>query len=439
MINHKFLFPLVTLLLVATVISSQTLSRRAFFGVRMENITDETARVMHLPAVKGVLVNSVVAGSTAEAAGLQKGDIWLTINGMEINNVNEGVESLKKMREGDAFTYAYLRNGERFQKTAVARAYPREVYADIRVDYGAVKANDVLLRSIATRPKKAGKFPAVLFVQGVGCYSLDTPMDTSRAEMQILNNLTRRGFVTFRVDKSGQGDSQGEPCPQLDFKEEAEIYRQALLQLRAMDDVDPDQIFIIGHSMGGVFAPIIARDAPVKGIIAYGTIGVNFMEYFLNSRRNIAAAYEMTDAETDDYIKLHCECFLPYLTTGTPISSIIAEKPQCADILGDMGRDNPFWQQLYQENIPANWSAYTGKVLAIHGDQDFVSTREEHEQIAAFVNKQHPGNGTFAELENCDHGMHIAKSYQQVVKENPSVFNPLVIKTICDWIYQNKA
>ena len=47
----------------------------------------------------------------------------------------------------------------------------------------------------------------------------------------------------MRVDKSGQGDSQGEPCTALDFNHEAEGYRQALLALRARPDVDAEQRF----------------------------------------------------------------------------------------------------------------------------------------------------------------------------------------------------
>lgn len=439
MINYRIYFIPIFLLFAHISLSAQHLARRAFFGVRMENITDETARIMNLPAVKGVLVQGTVPGSTAEAAGLERGDIWLTVNDIAINNVATGVETLKKMREGDKFSYSYQRNGNVFTKSAVAKPFPREKYADIDVTYDAVKVDSLLLRTIITRPKKQGKLPAIMFIQGVGCYSLDTPLDTNSSELQLLNNLTRSGYVTFRMDKPGMGDSQGGPCHDMDFQEEANTYLQALRQLKQLDYVDPDRIFIIGHSMGGVFAPLVAKETPVKGIVAYGTIGVNFMEYFLNSRRDIAEANEMTPAEADDYVKLACECYLPYFADGEPQEEILAKKPQCSEHLGDLGRGTPFWNQLYDQNLPGLWSAYNGRVLAIHGSADYISTREEHEYIAATVNKNHPGNGVFAELDGCDHGMHIATSPQQANREHPTTFNPLVLKTIQNWLLQNKA
>ena len=423
-------------LCVLSASAQDKLPRRAFFGVRMERLTDEAARIMKLSATKGVLVGSVVPGSTAEAAGLQRGDVWFTLNEKEINSPAEGAEAVQQLREGQSFAYTYRRAGVMHTEKAVAKAYPKEKNADFDVEYGAVRVKDNLLRSICTHPRKAGKLPAVMFIQGVGCYSVDMPMDTNTVEAQLLGNLTRNGFITYRVDKPGMGDSQGGPCTAVDFEQEAEVYRQALLELRRRNDVDTSKIFVIGHSMGGVFAPLLAQDIPIRGIIAYGTIGANFMEYFANSRRTIAQAYEMSPAETDNYVKLNCECFMPYFSEGVPLDQIAALKPQCRDVVSSMGRDAPFWQQLYSKNLPGLWSEYDGNVLAVWGKSDYVSTRQEHQLISDIVNQAHPGRGRFVELDNCDHGMKIATSPQQAAREHPNQFNPVVVETVKQWLLE---
>lgn len=414
--------------------AAQTLPRRAFFGVRMENITDETARVMNLPAVKGVLVAGVISGSTAEAAGLQRGDVWLAIDGREINSANEGVAALRQLREGRSVTYTYLRKGEQFTKSVDLRPLPREQYADFELEYGAVQSGPAQLRTLISRPKQPGKLPAVLFIQGVGCYSVDVPLDTSAAETQLLNYLTRQGFVTMRVDKQGMGDSQGLPCDRLDFDTEGEGYRQALLQLRGLDYVDDKRVFILGHSMGGVFAPLLAQTIPVAGIVAYGTIGEKFMDYFANSRRTIAEANHLSVAETAEYVQLSCDCHKPYFENGTPIAEILANRPECRNFLGDLGRVTAFWQQLYRLDIPALWSAYSGKVLAVWGKSDYISVRDEHEHIARLVNAGHPGNGAFLELDGCDHGMHSAASRADAAAGQAAGFNPAVSEAIGRWL-----
>jgi len=433
----KTLLALLLALGISQHTAAQNLPRRAFFGVRMEAVTDETARVMDLPAVKGVLVNDVVPNSTAEATGLQRGDVWLTMNGSEINSPNEGVAALRQLREGDKFRYKYLRQGKEFEKEAALKPFPRESYADFDLEYGAVKSGDALLRTLVSRPQKAGKLPAVLFVQGVGCYSIDTPLDTNTSPTQLLNYLTRQGFVTMRVDKQGMGDSRGVPCADLDFDTESAGYRAALLHLRSLDYVDANRVFIIGHSMGGVFAPLLARDAPVRGIVAYGTIGEKFMDYFANSRRTIAEALEMTPSETEEYVRRNCDCFRPYFENGTPLANIIAANPACRETLNDLGRTTAFWQQLYRLDIPALWSGYTGKALAAWGKADYISVRGEHQHIAELVNRAHPGNGTFLELDGCDHGMHTVASMQLAAQGQASGYNPAVSEAIGKWLKAN--
>ncbi len=66
------------------IVNPIELPRRAFFGIRMEPVTDDVQRVMNLPAVKGVLIQNVIPGSTAEAAGLKQGDVLLELDGREI-------------------------------------------------------------------------------------------------------------------------------------------------------------------------------------------------------------------------------------------------------------------------------------------------------------------------------------------------------------------
>lgn len=415
-------------------ITAQDLPRRALFGVRMENITDETARIMHLPAVKGVLIGGVVPGSTAEAAGLQRGDVWLSLNDVEINSAAEGVNALKQLRGGQNIRYSYLRDGRKFEKEVTLKPLPTEKYPDFDLEYGSVESGDALLRTLVSRPRIQGKLPAVLFIQGVGCYSIDTPLDTGSSEIQLMNYLTRLGFVTMRVDKQGMGDSRGQPCSELDFDTEGEGYRAALVRLRSFDFVDADRVFIIGHSMGGVFAPLLARDLPLRGIVAYGTMGEKFMDYFANSRRTIAQANGMSLVETEEYVRRNCDCYRPYFEKGTAFTDIIAAHPDCRDILRDLGRTTAFWQQLNRVDIPALWSAYPGKVLAAWGKSDYISVRSEHQHIADLVNRAHPGNGTFLELEGCDHGMHTVATMQQAAQGLASGYNPSVARAIGEWL-----
>ena len=72
----------------------------------------------------------------------------------------------------------------------------------------------------------------------------------------MLADIAKSGYVTMRVEKPGVGDSEGGPFADLDYNTEIDIYRQALKQLKAQPEVDNDNVFICGHSMGGAVGVI---------------------------------------------------------------------------------------------------------------------------------------------------------------------------------------
>ena len=89
---------------------------------------------------------------------------------------------------------------------------PLETAAGFDTLYEAVVADGDLRRTILTRPAGSGRLPAVLFVGGIGCYSMESPFDEDEVYRRLLSSITRLGFVTMRVEKSGMGDSRGAPC-----------------------------------------------------------------------------------------------------------------------------------------------------------------------------------------------------------------------------------
>ncbi|NUO02402.1 MAG: alpha/beta fold hydrolase [Saprospiraceae bacterium] len=414
---------------------AQDLQRRAFMGIRMEPVTEDVQRVMKLPAIKGVLIQQIIAGSTAEAAGLQRGDVLLELDGREVNSPDEAVRAVGAYRAGQTLQYKLFRAGKTMVQQTIIQGVPAETYPDLEVTYSSVKAGDAQLRTMLTRPRhRSGKLPALLFIQGIGCYSMDTPFDTLRPETQLINAIARQGFVVMRVDKSGLGDSRGAPCESIDFYTELEGYRQAYAALQASAGVDSSNCFVFGHSMGGLMAPMLAKDFSVKGIVAYGTIGVNFMEYFTNTRRTIAQALELDAAETDTYVKRECACAAMLLSARLSREEAVKLDEVCDgvyDIL--LLRSEAYWRQLYDLNIPALWQAYQGKALAAWGSTDYISARREHELIAETVNQSHPGNGTFLEIPNSNHGMYLASTFSEA-RTNPGPFNPKVTEMVSEWL-----
>ncbi len=174
--------------------------------------------------------------------------------------------------------------GVRFSRTGASdNTAPR---AADRPDYSAPKgapftAEDVQLRNVKagivlagtlTMPRHAPgtRVPAVVMITGSGAEDRDeaTPaLPGWKPFRQIADTLGRRGIAVLRLDDRGVGGSdRGSPdATSADF---ADDIRAGLQYLRTRPDVDPSKLGLIGHSEGGMIAPMIAAtDRRLHGIV----------------------------------------------------------------------------------------------------------------------------------------------------------------------------
>jgi dienelactone hydrolase len=198
--------------------------------------------------------------------------------------------------------------------------------ANATVHYGSVVAMErVRLRTIVSIP--AGtldrRFPAVLLIQGGGCGSIDSPFNVAVAQPGLIHAIGSKGLVTMRVEKSGVGDSEGPPCASIGYDEELAGYRAALKALQSHPAVDPQRIYLVGISLGGVFAPLLAAETRVAGISVYGALAAPPPPYPGRSDRffqefaavDVAAAWTKTATRVQI---LHGEYDADPLTTEAP-------------------------------------------------------------------------------------------------------------------------
>src|SRR5215467_6849400 len=136
---------------------------------------------------------------------------------------------------------------------------PRESYPNVDVIYDLVTMPDgKRLRSVITKPRDAKEKLPVIFLTGwLSCDSVEAPANTKDATALILRGLSQiPGFCTFKIDKPGCGDSEGD-CSQTDFDTELAGYRAAFRAVKNYDFIDSNRVYIFGSSNGGGFAPLV--------------------------------------------------------------------------------------------------------------------------------------------------------------------------------------
>lgn len=426
------------LFLITKFSFGQELPRSASFGTLVTDLNDSSKAALKLSSLSGTLVNKVVGGSSAQVAGFMVNDVLVSMDGETIENTNHFIGLLKKYHGGDKVKISFYRKAKLTTTTMTLLPRQMEASDDYDIIYSSVLSGSNHLRTIITKPKGGSKYPAVLLAGGVGCYSIDNITITEILSIKMWSDsLTRNGFVTMRVEKSGMGDSKGMPCKECDFNTEKQGYLDGLKQLKSLSYVDKENIFIAGFSIGGVIAPLIAQQEPVKGIIVYGTVGRNWLEYELeNSFRQQSLENRSADSidlfMRAEYIRLYglfVEKKLP--------EQIIKEHPESAANFFPYPMRIEYFQQVADVNIRELWMKTKVKVLAMHGSSDFVSSAAEHKLIAETVNHYHPGNAVYIEITNSDHWGLFAESEKVSYLQQQTELNPLPLTTSIKWLISN--
>ncbi|OUJ71429.1 CocE/NonD family hydrolase [Hymenobacter crusticola] len=398
--------------------SAQELPRRPYVGIGLQGINDSLQRRYKLPNKNGIFVRDVRAQSSAQAAGLKPHDIIVQVDARELGpEVGPFVSLLKQYRTGDKSTFTVLRDGKKIRKQVVFTAFPQEKSPLYDAQYSSVQVGGNQLRTIITKPKgtKQQKFPMVLFIQGVGCFSVDNPLTPTETTNRIIDSLSRHGYATMRVDKTGMGDSKGIPCLESDFQTEANGYKAGLVAIRKLAFVDQQNIFITGFSIGGIMAPLVAEGQPVKGVVVYGTASRNFIEYALQNKRNQAQLQQLPYDSITNLMKTYAAALHLLLTEKQTPAQVLAKYPSAKPLIS-FPQHYTYMQQWQEVNLAAAWKKLNTHVLALRGEADYISYNEDHQLLVDIVNREHPGQATFQTLPNVDHGFAKVKTQQESMR-----------------------
>lgn len=150
------------------------------------------------------------------------------------------------------------------------KPYP---YREEEVSYRNVASGDRIAGTLTVPPGK-GPFPAVLLIVGSGPNDRDETVMGHKPFLVLADYLTRKGIVVLRSDKRGIGQSTGDlaSATTADFATDAQA---GVVFLRTRSEVDPHRIGLIGHSEGGVVAPMVAvQDHDVAFVVMMAGPGV---------------------------------------------------------------------------------------------------------------------------------------------------------------------
>jgi len=145
-----------------------------------------------------------------------------------------------------------LERGKDVRKTAAAPPGEPLPYEEHEVTY---PSDSVTVAGTLTLPRGSGPFPAAILITGSGAHNRDEELFNFKPFRIIADFLTRRGIAVLRCDDRGIGGSTGSKmeCTTADH---ARDVLEGVRFLQGRPEINPRQIGLIGHSEGGLIAPI---------------------------------------------------------------------------------------------------------------------------------------------------------------------------------------
>ncbi len=273
--------------------------------------------------------------------------------------------------------------------------------ADLDREEVTVTHGEVTLAGTITRPKGSkGRLPALFFISGSGLQERNgNAAGIDAGTGAILDRLTEAGFLVLRVDDRGAGASRG-PLDDMGFDDLIDDARACVRFLAKRTDVDPARIAVLGHSEGGITAPILALDddPALAAIALLAAPGRNILDLAREQLRNAKAREGVSGDALDAYDRELADFFARAAGDG-PLAP--GSVPEAARMLVPARA----WIRTHAKVDPAaNIARVRCPVLILQGARDFQVTveRDAKPLWAALEAADHPDH-RLVTFETLDH------------------------------------
>lgn len=321
------------------------------------------------------------------------------------------------------------------------------------------KADSIKLAGTITLPKHIKNPPIAILISGSGPQNRNEEIKqyNHRPFLVLSDYLTNNDIAVLRYDDRGIAESKGDfkTSTTFDFASDVEA---AITYLKTRNDVDTSKIGLIGHSEGGLIAPMVAsKNKDVAFVILLAGTGVNGAtiletqakkagelagtpEAFLNENEKLAhIVYEIIRTNTDEeIIKTKITNSLNDYKVNNPMS-VLTPYITPAMIEQQLSILKSKWLLNFIRIVPKDYlEKTTCPVLALNGSLDFQVIPEINlEGIKNALEKAENNDITIKQLDGLNHLFQTAKTgSMQEYSKIEETFSPIALEIIKNWILE---
>jgi len=318
------------------------------------------------------------------------------------------------------------------------------------------KKAGIRLAGTLTLPQKEGVFPVVILISGSGPQNRDEELLGHKPFLVLADYLTKNGIAVLRYDDRGIASSKGDfkTATTADFATDVEA---SIAYLKTRKEINKKKIGLIGHSEGGIIAPMVAnKSADVAFIVLLAGTGIQGDKLLLLQQKLIGKVSgvsdedllksELTNRKVFDIVNQSNS--LEQLKTDLTnyLKQTLKEDPNAEKPEGMSDDDlvklqvnqiaNPWMHYFIKYDPASTLEKVKCPVLALNGEKDLqVPPKENLEAIKKALAKGGNKKVTTKELPNLNH------LFQECKTGSPNeyatieqTFSPTALTEILKWI-----
>lgn len=420
----------------------------------------ELTLVFHIQNADGEL-SATMDSPDQNASGIPVSDITFENPNLHLE-VGDGAIVYDATLTNDSLSGTFQQNGMNIplnlhrgaaeEKTAVRPQEPQPPfpYKSEELTFPNKKAG-ITLAGTMTIPHEDKKFPAVILISGSGPQDRDETLFGHKPFWVIADYLSRNGIAVLRFDDRGTAKSGGDftTATTADF---ATDVAAAFSYLKSRDDIDTQKIGLIGHSEGGIIAPMVAaQNKAIDFIVLLAAPGLDGAALLTMQNEAIGKAQGMTaeqlaaakaanetlykiavsdktDAEAQQLIREKLSALMPSEMPETQRQQAVETQAQMLT--------SP-WMRFFLSNDPAKYLQQVHcPVLALNGTKDLQVPAEANiKAIKSALSKAGNKQVTTKTLPGLNH------LFQNTQTGLPTeygtieeTFSPTALQFMGDWI-----
>jgi dienelactone hydrolase len=318
------------------------------------------------------------------------------------------------------------------------------------------KKAKIELAGTLTLPPNEGVYPAVILISGSGPQNRDEELMGHKPFLVLADHLTKNGFAVLRYDDRGTAASGGDfkTATSFDFATDAQA---ALEYLASRKEINRKKIGMMGHSEGGIIAPMVAgKSKKAAFIVLLAGTGIRGDQLLLMQQEAIGAVSGDSEEALADAKKLNQSIFEMVLLNENntalkqKINDLIANEVNklspdefppgiTADQIIQQTTDqltSPWMYEFIRYDPSIILKKVKCPVLALNGSKDLqVPAKVNLEAIEKALQLGGNKNVTIKELPGLNH------LFQECTTGSPNeyavirqTFSPIALSEITDWL-----